>query len=282
MGIRKHFEQQKNAEDFKLDEIHLDTDNQTDYKLDVEKEISEEERQEILRQAERCKQSHDITSFLAYASSYKLLYGNIEELDLGDETWREIKPLVLKYIDNDISIPEACFSILKRLYSIFPEHRNEIQIDATLSARAKEELEKFRKANDWFSYLSLATDMCIIDQQFRDELETDEDLWSKINSELRTMEINWKFIKMVADLRLLFPDRKKPLSRDQWEKMRAVAKEKKALNSAASLLEKIISLSRVKIIAADKIKITDQGIELIMDESDFKQQKPKRPERKTF
>jgi len=192
MGIRKHFEQQKQEKDFKISDLSLDTQEKEKLKFDPETEIS-------------------------------------------DTDWEEMKDKLEELRKNDL----LDFAILAMRMSILrPDQKSELQIDDEAWQETKAILNRFR-GWDWLNFTHLAIAMSIFRPDKKAELQISDTDWQGMKAEL--------------------------------EKLRK--------NNLFDFVELAMSMT---ILSAEKVKITDQGIELEMHGSDFKQEKTKRPERKTF
>jgi len=90
-----------------------------------------------------------------------------------------------------------------------------------------------------------------------------------------------RFVNQAMHLRILFPDKISEFNLDDitWEGMKDQLDTHRNNNHWKYFADHARCL---KILAADEIEVTDQGLKVVMSKKDFKQEKSKRPVRKNF
>ena len=117
---------------------------------------------------------------------------------------------------------------------------------------------------------------------FDPETEISDTDWEGMKAKLKEFRKQswWNFANLAMRMSILRPDQKSELQIDDqaWQGMKAALEESHKQNWQ-SFADLAMFMS---ILSAEKVQITDQGIELEMRKPDFKQEKSKRPERRNF
>ena len=111
-----------------------------------------------------------------------------------------------------------------------------------------------------------------------------EKLWQNIQKELPYYadKGDWEiFSGLTAYAKVLFPDRNIAISKGRWDQM---IDHLNKLKTDKKWRDFSIMVMSLKILAAEQVKITEQGLEIgeSREAANLKQQKQKRPERRQF
>ena len=144
----------------------------------------------------------------------------------------------------------------------------------------KDQLE-FKRRN-WDSFAMRAMSMKILKPDKAAELNIDDLAWQGMKQRLEVFrEKDWRqdFIRQAMYMRIICPDKFAELNIDDadWQGM------KKVLEKSYRGRNWPFYAMCLKILAADKVGVTDQGLEITMRPPEsFKSEKKPRPERKNF
>ncbi len=166
-----------------------------------------------------------------------------------------------------------------------PELKFDPETEITESAwqGMKQKLENYRNS-DWWDFAALAMSMKILSPDKSSELNIDDQAWQGMKQKLENYRnSNWRlFADQAMSMKILSPDKSSDLKIDNkaWQKMK---QELEANRNSNWWEDFAIQARRMKIMAADKIKVTDQGLEITMRPPEsFKSEKKPRPERRQF
>ena len=145
----------------------------------------------------------------------------------------------------------------------------------------KRNYEKKCRENAWWEATYMAMCLKILFPEKVGELELNKK-WKKMLQKYRFYDESnnneWNLTYLGMRFKILFPEKVGELELDKkWEKMKKRYEDDCRRKSWWSALDLAASL---KVLAAKQVKITDQGLELIMeDQEDFKDEVLERPER---
>jgi len=290
MGIREHLK--KHPEETKLQDLSLETEQSESGSFDVRELISEQTWQRILKDLKKFLEPCKDLEFMHLAANIKLIFPErVEQLQLDQiqEYHQESFHEVIKdefYRRDDFQVAFWIeyvmeFRILYPDYWEEPEWEDKIREEMKNSANLKYANKDFLQCADYLSMYKIRFGM----------LETSyplDTIFERLNVKLDQLSASQDlsaYCKCLAVLRILFPDKFQQLTHKiAWEQIRDYL-ENLSLETDDDLNHFIVSLKNVKIIAAENIQITGQGLEIseeLMAPSDFKQTKKSRPERKKF
>jgi len=286
MGIRKHFEQQKEDDkDLKMSDMSLDTEKSDKTVFDPEKELTEQEWDIILKFIE---ENQDSPSFVCnLAAKLKLL----SEKRLGQLQidMSEMEEKFHKHFDNirksgagfDLAIQAANYKTL------FPEKFAELDI----TDEEWEVIKDFTGARHMnpFSYANHAAKAAISFPQRLPKLSYNASMKQESSDIVKKLENKGEKnqVSLAANMKIFFGNME--FTGNMWQNARRLFENmKRKVKSSNNFVDRqrissfIDLMVKLKILAAKEVKVTDQGLVLVMSQQDFKQHKQKRPERKTF
>jgi len=294
MGIRKHLEQHKEEDqDLKLADLSSEFQESEKPRFDPETEITETELQSIredLKQYEKGGRLHEYIKILYYL---QIVSEKEEKTEYLEQCWSAINNhlqrydklsnlkkinLVQELVDTRIILPDQ----LSRALQQNPETAEKIW------QSMKEDLQHIRQKpktfNNTGSILETAFNILMLFPEKRSELELKEDDWQDVLEILdRERKENYVLFSTIAMyVKIVFPDKDLNLTDSDWKRMTEISEAYKKPTAGKSLGAFFRVASELTILSADKVHVTDQGLELEMFKPDFKQQKTKRPERKQF
>ena len=156
----------------------------------------------------------------------------------------------------------------------------ETEISKTDWQEMKGQLKSDRRNKNWQNFAYQAMSLKILFPDRVSELDLDDSALQGMKDALESdrQAIDWW--DQAMRLKILFPDKTAELGLDSaWQGMKDQLVSYRQRNNWYGFADQAMSLN---ILAADEVKVTDQGLELIMRKEDFKQTKKPRPERKDF
>ncbi|NQV13475.1 MAG: hypothetical protein HQ530_04220 [Parcubacteria group bacterium] len=289
MGVREQLEGQPDDE-IRLQDLSLEMpEAKTEFSFDPEKEISEEEWVNMKRKFElHCSMTHTASTVdFAAATASDLFYvlpNRKDELHLEERREAMIEASK-KYVnvDNKNWFNEAW--LLSNLVNLFPDHKEEI-LGERYWENIKNEMDKSAEiAKDrpqvWSNVAKLATQLSILYPDRREELQLENLQDTMLRLYKSNCAGNWKeALEMAEYYCTLFPDHKADLNLEQ--KMPRMKELYKLAVEKNSWLQATSTAYSLTVLSAEKVEITDRGLQLTMPvkKESFQQATPPRPERK--
>ena len=208
------------------------------------------------------------------------------ERDITEEEWEKIK----QGLDNVTGLTRALYGSSAKI--IEPKRFKDFFLDLDDNAAAKMETAEAEQKNRWaeMSDATIEYKLLFFPESFKDFIITNRDL--EINSmttERLKKEGEWgKILHRAGLVKIVRPDRIKDLKLDAvaWDGIREYLQGKmQAFGTAdATKLRCVMDLLFAKILAADKVKITQNGLEIIVPKKkeNLEQEAPQVPEVKQF
>lgn len=282
MGIRKHFESMKDEKEaMKLSDFSLEDEEKEDMRFDPEKDISNEEWQKMKEYLDEI--GPDEQDYYKYAAYMRLLFPErFSELGIDDRLWDR---MVGAY--NSIRPSTVLLEMLTCAKILFPDRQ--ILEDPNYDEKKKQMLSVLREDRNFdfqshsiVDYYIIAENIVakmICDTQERDDFpslndDVFEDLKKAWKGAYKKKEWIW-CIHVGSDIKILFPEKFSELGVDDefW---------RQAKEEIGHELKDVERLVKMKILAADKVEVTDQGLEIEMLKKSLTEKKTSRPERKSF
>mgnify|MGYP006865039859 CR=1 FL=1 len=285
MGIKKRLEQRDNQPEqpAKLADVVIEEPLKKagGLEFDVETEVDDRKREGMLKDFEDDCEKNAWASAADRGMSLKILFPNrVTELGL-EEKWEGMVDCYKSwcYEDNWNNVADQAV----RLKILFPDKVKELDLQ-----------DKWEDMKEWYetrcidgtleSSLIMAKNLKILFPERVGELELESKLkWGDIKARYyyhcrNKRKWSQAFIKMAIGVKILFPERMVELGiENKWQQM------KESYEDFCKLEEwklATIQAMNLKILAAQEIKITDQGLELVMEnEEEFADDIPERPER---
>ena len=277
MGIKKRLEQKPEGPG-RLDEVVVEEPNEKKKGIifDVETEIGEEGWEKI-KAFYDSKRDKGRLSILA--ERLKIIFPDkIDRLDL-DGIWEKLKAL---YGDNESLVINISSATTIKI--LFPERVSELDLESKWLAFKEDFKGSSINKVGLGIYIKQASELKILFPNHIDELDL-ESKWEDIKEgyEKLKQEKRWLLVSnQLARFKMLFPEKMEELN---WQEnlgqminnFRFDFGDNEGLKNANLA---ILMARNLKIIAAKEIKITDQGMELVMPEKEeFEDKVPDRPER---
>ena len=249
--------------------------------FDVESEVSEEEVRELKVYFEDCSQVDNWSRWRdasGFAVSFKNLFPDrIAELRLDGSKWEKMKAVYNKFYNEGKKLRATKQALYLKI--LFPDRVKELDLDSEWE-EFKSEFDVVCTDNDWFYATNQAMRLKILFPEKISELELEEK-WTKMKEEYKdyySLEDWWHTTVLAVGLKILFPDRVKELKlEERWENMKGLLRRYSQNRKQWSFA---MQASYLKILASKEVKITDQGMELVVgNNEDFEDKVGNRPER---
>ena len=287
MGIRKHFEQQKEQEDLKLSEIGFEVTESKQPHFDPERDITESDWQSLLEILERYTMytSADVGYEFAKLASAMKVIDSQKEIIIDREAWERL----MKKVPVTISALAVNMKILD------PERFNKSDLQDPSFQKDMQELEGQRTPHtSWRLFAVKAVNIMILWPEKASELNIGQVEWQGMHAKLEEyrQKKEWKkFAIQAKNMKILDPKEFEGvrISKLDWEEMLnqlnqfrrdGFRRDSIGTDGWHHFAELASALT---ILAAGKVEVTDNGLEISMQKAeDFKQQKKPRPERRAF
>lgn len=270
MGIRKHFEQQKeqDQEDFKISDLSFEDQKKQDIGFDPEKEITDSDWNDILKRKETLRVNPP--KGVQMTTNLLLLFPNRrEDIKPDEEAWE----LIQGGLEDDDST-QIRRSSAYAAKIVFPERFERLNLEEILpKQKAKPQYDQ--RFLDTFCSELVEYKVLYPNEKIEVEKQVIEDIKEEI--ELLHKKDLWNFVRRAADFNMLFPDNKIRLTQKDWHQLRNLLEEQKTHWKLYAMLA-----SFLKTLSAERIEFTDKGINFVMPKPNLKQTKKQRPKRKTF
>ncbi|NQV13474.1 MAG: hypothetical protein HQ530_04215 [Parcubacteria group bacterium] len=203
-----------------------------------------------------------------------------EELSLGEKEWTEI---LEEWNDpmNTFFVPEWA-DYYKYFKILSPEKASKMTPITEEQVKYHNDLRK--KEGDWSRLIKETANYKFCYPEKLEKLIDLNEIWEKGLEEYKKYADaeNWAgAIFLAANLRILFPDRQ-IVSEEDLLNMKILCKKVPPDSVPKTQGSKISRYKySLKLITADKVKVTDEGLEVVMPSTDsYKQETPPRPQRK--
>ncbi len=159
---------------------------------------------------------------------------------------------------------------------LFPNKASELNLNDSAWQGMTNKLESYRD-NDWWNFTNQAMRLKILFTDRVPELDLNDQAWKGMKGRLEEMMTS---SYQARSLKIIFPEKMSGLNLNPvWQKTEN-ALEKCRQNNDWQLFANLAT--NLKILAADKVEVTDQGLKITMPIPDFKSEKKPRPERRQF
>jgi len=272
MGIREHFKE-RSDEDVKIQDLKLEISESQGPRFDPETEISDEQWDVMKKALESIRSGGDWHRYADMVSDVVLLFPDrIDQLNLSNEVFDGLVETL------DSTTGSQILESLLALKILFPNRFDEVLIGDV----------EWDKIDDSIALSASVGDQAFGSSYFKivfpdrvEKLDLTNEFCDRIIEAIDKMKEEKSFNSLsyfLKYIRILFPDRFEKMSLDDrtWNTMKRQAESRRTIKTY------VADLLNLKILAAEEIKITDKGIEMIVEKSDFKQEKKPRPERKKF
>ena len=197
------------------------------------------------------------------------------ETEISKTDWQGMKNELGSYHQNKNWLGFAYQAM--HLKILFPDKTADLDLDSAWQGM-KGILESDRRNNNWWGFTKQAMRLKVLFPERVSELNLDVIAWQKMKDRLEKA-LNPSY--QATYLKILFPNKMSDLNLNPvWQKTETALEECREDNDWSNFANLAMNL---KILAADKVETTDQGLEITMlPPESFKSPKKPRPERKNF
>jgi len=240
--------------------------------FDPERDITAEDFVSIIDMIKKARGNRwDV--FCSYSADVKLLFPEkASELGLDKDTWLGIEDYVQKSKDSARSMGNNYWGsymvALKDAKILFPERANELCSDGRVWQGMKDYIEKC-KDESWANFSAAAMNAMII-HNFDFGLNLDDVTWGKIKKYIQELKnkdsalfdevkSRWE----IAKFKILFPKKASEfvLNKQDWLEMNNDLKTARKNHDWSKFIWQAVMM---KILAAEEVKVTDKGLEIVM------------------
>jgi len=249
--------------------------------FDVERDITEEDWDKLCRFLEEISVDDPArrSSFAYVAMNTKLLYPNKPA-----EYFEGLAEKIKSSAEQNRPDSYQNFSLIAAALKVLsPEKFSEFHIDNNDWQGMKEVLESYKNGDHWDNFAWHAMKMKIIFPNKTSELFLDENAWFHMEETLFRHRNNNDRALFAMEMRLLFPEKVLDfrIDKQMWDEMGKALTQSRIENEYYDFSTLAVTM---KLLAAEEIKITDQGLEVIMqkEKSEFKEETPPMPQTRKF
>ena len=156
-----------------------------------------------------------------------------------------------------------------RLKILFPERTAELDIDEDAWQKINKSLASLRKWKDWRNFFQEAVNAKVLFPGKAAELNLDDQAWQEMTKGIeRCRQLNdYRSVAEYAKYaKILFPEKgaELELNKEDWQKINQLLVRYREEKDGDDYREFTFLASMMKLLAAQKVEITDQGIECTM------------------
>jgi len=237
--------------------------------------------------------------FAGQAAAMKIICPE-RDVVVDDVAWQKMKREMEKYrLDLAEELPHF-YGLAMHMKILDPERSKQdvnpdvlgAAIDQVLNLKYKQ----YREDEEWDNFSSIAMAMKILNPKI--DLNIDEETWQGMKSQLELYRSDVKidqpdedgafmyFSQLAMKMKIICPQRADELNLDQdtWARLRDELEEWRpdVGGNPSNWQEFTLECMRQKILAAEKVEVTDNGLEITMPEKKFGSEAPSLPETKQF
>ena len=226
-------------------------------------------------------------NFATDAADLAILYPErIADLDLNETMWEKMKEELEIYKKEKVW--GLGVSLAANMKILFPEKNMNNLIDMDSWRQIIQTFSSMKDIGSLRDSIVFASEVKILNPERFKDLELDEEkTWDEIETLLdRYRNVNIDvFAKIARQVRIVFPEKFYSLNLDaaMWEKMMKLFRKQEILDPLLDPRH-IQFTASLKLLAAEEIKITDKGLEIIMskEKPEFKEETPPMPQTRKF
>lgn len=288
MPLEKYFGKEEKIDIKKLAVEEPEKKSEIKVSFDPEKEITNEDW-ERMKENLKNRRGDNWPNFFIRAVEIKLLFPDrTAELRLDDErVLGAMKEGLGKYRQKNKwwQFSEAAMEAK----ILFPERAAELGLDEQARKEMKKKLDHYKENKSWGEFAEQAMRVKIVFPHKASELGLTEEFWKNQKKRLerprRNRYLYWggDFAERAAVMKILFPERvpELGLNKETWEGMEGYLVERRNHGQLANFSKQAINM---KILAAEEVKVSDNGLEIIMSKEKPKlgKETPPLPETRKF
>jgi len=281
MGIKEHFE--KNPEgDLKLQEITVDLGETERELFDVDKQVTVKEWTDVAKDlGDYAKKKSGFQDYAGLATQIKIVSrDHFDELvEVPARVFRYLKKSTESHIRGGNWV--RVMKLVWWMKNIVPEKMNEFD-SSVIADGMKGQLEQYREEKKWQPYAVMAMYFRLLFPERVDGIDLGDEVLQNVKADLDEVADDADaFVLRAAAYKIAFGQRAEDLKLDEnFEKMvKGLLDRRRRTSSTKRFFE---GVANIKIIMADEVVVTDDGLKLVKKKPDLKQEKVPRPERKKF
>ena len=278
-----------NPERISIKELTLEEpEKKRELSFDPEGDLTEEYWRGMINTFELALQEGHPLDASSLAAGLKILSPErMDKLDFEDKTKEVMENFLIS--SRDIEVWDYFIAQAYALQIVFPGRISGFLLDDITWEGIKGELEKHR-AKDWEVFANHAMAVKIAFPNKKSELQLDNTAWEGMKDILQQYRIDrdWMSYTIHAvNMRILYPEKTTGLGFDTlpWKEIKDEIKEPLTGSETKDFWRRLcVAFMYLKLLAAEEIKITDQGLEVIMqkEKPEFKEEIPPMPQRRSF
>ncbi len=209
----------------------------------------------------------------------------------GDDLMSPFASLRILGLEESVSLPVSPLNGLRTKYIIASQRQQWVKVGHFLAEYKtlfgsrgldiptlqnqewlglKANLNRLYEDHNWVAFAHAAADMLVTKPDQQDDLgllnpEIYQDLTGWLNQAPGQPEPEITlplFAETAKNLRLLYPNQPYPLSVENWQKMKDVLRTIRGSDNSQDLAKFLTMAANMKMLAAQDLKVTDQGLEL--------------------
>lgn len=293
MPLESYFEKEKiNVKSLAIEE----PEKKPELTFDPEKEIAKEDWERYKERLNWTRENNVWREFVHSAADMKLLFPDrISELNLGGTDWQGMKKMLEEFRKPSAVARGAFLLVAEDMKFLFPQRIKELNITEDIwQENVNWALNLYDQrfgggSIRWQQFAESAKNLKMIFPERASELHLDETAWRGMMGRLKEFQEKTaknssvpevEFIELAANMRILMPERFNEVSgvvKTRWQEIKSYWEkiQRKPPDMTVNM----------KILAAEEVKITDKGLEIIMQKpkkDEFKTETPPLPEIRKF
>jgi len=291
MGIRKHFEGMKDEKEMKLSDFGMGEEKKSKkLDFDPERDISEERinrMKEMVLQGAEEERDDKFWEYGESAAYFKILFPERFDEDVFREAWQDKMLEKLKKLKRSgLNTVDGLYNFIVyagRFGLLFPDKIDDLNIDDEMFDKRMERERFFITAQRLFDLVidNLFRLAVLFPGRIKECRAVVESNWDKIEKKLAEELDEGELVECVANLKIL-TFRRIEVSKKEWENEKKILIDGFGEGDSESLVVFGRAAVNLAMLAAEEVKLTDDGLELVMEKEDFRTERKKRPVRKNF
>jgi len=250
-------------------------EKQQELAFDPERDITEEDWKIMKEQLKRYKETGDWSSFYREAAAMKVLNPGKINIEVDKSSWENITN------QPETIFKEPLISSVRSLKNLNPAvSLGSLGIDGDFLNQEEKELREYISNHNWLYIHSRASAFRVVEPNLKLDL-TDQDWeYAKRYLDKYKEQKDWaSFLSIASDLKIIDFKVDLGLTQDCWRGMTDVLS---LIKKSGSYLFFASCLMFLKILAAEKVEVTEKGLEITMRKSKLIQGTSPLPETKKF
>ncbi len=250
-------------------------EKQAELPFDVERDITKEDWEKLRDGLEKNRQESNWYGYSSRAMQMKILDPS-QVLNLDQHVWNGMKETLEVHRRNREWYGYSTRAMQMKIL----DPKRDLNIDRAAWQGMTDTLEGYRKTNMWDDFSQLAMDIKILDP--KQDLGLDPVAWKAMVATLETSKVGGHLDAWRAmELKIIDPNQDLNINASVWREMKDRLEEFRREDSAYDFSWQAMAM---KILVAEEVKVTENGLELTMPEKkgSFNADIPPIPEIKKF